>query len=140
MQSLLYLGSKMADGTSLGDSPTGLHTFDKWVIDRLVKAVNYELGLQGADAIGVDYVYSKCFDADMSRIRYRLSDKDALGNPKDPERLIIISAYASVGVGQNLQYPAPRKYLLRNRRFRRADPTRGKADRLLRTDASDQCA
>ena len=111
MQSLLYLGSKMADGTSLGDSPTGLHTFDKWVIDRLVKAVNYELGLQGADAIGVGYVYSKCFDADMIRIRSRLSDKDALGNPKDPERLIIISAYASVGVGQNLQYPAPRKYL-----------------------------
>ena len=111
MQSLLYLGSKMADGISASVDPTGLYTFDKWVIEKLVKAVNYELGLQGSEVIGVDYVYSKCFDADMARIRSRLSDKDILGNPKDPERLIIVSAYASVGVGQNMQYPAPARYL-----------------------------
>ena len=110
MQSLIYLGSKAADGDEQENIPTGRNKFDKWMIRKLVCAVNH---LQGNDGVKIDvaYVYAKGFDATMDNIRYRLSDRNPDGTPKTPERLIIISAYASVGVGQNMQYPAPAAYL-----------------------------
>lgn len=111
MQSLIYLGSKAADGCEDDDEPTGRYKFDKWMIRKLVCAVNHHLKLSKGDKIDVAYVYAKGFDATMNKIRRRLSDKNADGSSKTPERLIIISAYASVGVGQNMQYPAPEAYL-----------------------------
>lgn len=110
MQSLIYLGSKAAEGNE-DDEPTGKNKFDKWMIRHLVKAVNHRLMLSEGEKIDVAYVYAKGFDATMDNIRLRLSDRNADGTPKVPERLIIISAYASVGVGQNMQYPAPSAYL-----------------------------
>lgn len=111
MQSLLYLGSKAADGCEDDEEPTGRYKFDKWMIRKLVCAVNHLLGLNGGEKIDVAYVYAKGFDATMDNIRWRLSDKNANDSPKAPERLVIISTYQSVGVGQNLQYPAPDSYL-----------------------------
>lgn len=110
MQSLIYLGSKAAEGNE-DDEPTGKNKFDKWMIRHLVKAVNHRLMLSEGEKIDIAYVYAKGFDATMDNIRLRLSDRNADGTPKVPERLIIISAYASVGVGQNMQYPAPSAYL-----------------------------
>ena len=111
MQSLLYLGNKSADGNADGGDPTGNERFDKWMIGKLVSAVNHRLKLSDGEKISVAYVYAKGFDTTMDDIRRRLSDKNADSTPKVPERLIIISAYASVGVGQNMQYPAPSAYL-----------------------------
>lgn len=111
MQSLIYLGNKSAEGCPDDEEPTGRYKFDKWMISRLVCAVNHRLQLNENEKIGVAYVYAKGFDTTMNEIRRRLSDRDGDGNPKTPERLIIISAYASVGVGQNMQYPAPEAYL-----------------------------
>ena len=111
MQSLIYLGSKAAAGNEEDNEPTGKNKFDKWIIRKLVNAVNHRLKLSGNEKIDVAYVYAKGFDATMDNIRLRLSDSNADGTPKVPERLIIISAYASVGVGQNMQYPAPSAYL-----------------------------
>ena len=111
MQSLIYLGSKAAAGNEEDDEPTGKNKFDKWIIRKLVNAVNHRLKLSGNEKIDVAYVYAKGFDATMDNIRLRLSDSNTDGTPKVPERLIIISAYASVGVGQNMQYPAPSAYL-----------------------------
>ena len=111
MQSLIYLGSKAADGSDDDTEPTGRYKFDKWMIRKLVCAVNHRLKLSDGEKIDVAYVYAKGFDATMDNIRWRLSDRNADGTPKVPERLIIISAYASVGVGQNMQYPAPSAYL-----------------------------
>ena len=110
MQSLIYLGSKAAEGNE-DDEPTGKNKFDKWMIRHLVKAVNHHLKLSGGEKIDVAYVLAKGFDATMDNIRLRLSDRNTDGTPKVPERLIIISTYASVGVGQNMQYPAPSAYL-----------------------------
>ena len=111
MQSLIYLGSKAADGIEDDEEPTGRNKFDKWMIRKLVSAANHLLKLGEDDRIDVAYVYAKGFDATMNNIRWRLSDKNTDGSPKTPERLFIISTYASVGVGQNMQYPAPDAYL-----------------------------
>ena len=111
MQSLIYLGSKAADGCEDDEEPTGRNKFDVWTIRELVCAVNHHLKLSKDEKIGVAYVCAKGFDTTMDNIRWRLSDKNADGSPKTPERLVIISTYASVGVGQNLQYPAPDSYL-----------------------------
>lgn len=111
MQSLIYLGSKAADGNEDDEEPTGRYRFDKWMIRKLVCAVNHLLILNEGEKIDVAYVYAKGFDATMDNIRLRLSDRNTDGTPKVPERLIIISAYASVGIGQNMQYPAPSAYL-----------------------------
>ena len=108
LQSLLYLGSKNAEGTL--EEPSVRTTFDKYIIERIAKAVNKDLGLQGEDAINVAFIYSVNFDETLANMRMRLSDIDADGNHKNPERLIIISSYYSVGIGQNMQYPAPNKY------------------------------
>ena len=111
MQSLIYLGSKAADGSEDDEEPTGRYKFDKWMIRKLVCAVNHRLKLHEGEKIDVAYVYAKGFNATMDNIRLRLSDKNPDGTSKVPERLIIISAYASVGVGQNMQYPAPSAYI-----------------------------
>lgn len=108
LQSLLYLGSKNAEGNI--DEPTPRCAFDKFIIRRITDAVNRDLELEGEDAIGVAYVYSADFDKTMNDIRCRLGDTDITGQPKSPERLVIISGYNSVGIGQNMQYPAPEKY------------------------------
>lgn len=110
MQSLLYLGCKSVDENS-DKEPTGRSEFDQCVIETLVKVVNHDLGLEGEDRITVRYIYSKAFDSTMSQIRTCLSDVYENGEPKTPERVIIISAYQSVATGQNLQYKAPAKYL-----------------------------
>lgn len=110
MQSLLYLGSKKAEG-NIDERPNGRRTFDQWIINKMVQAVNYSLKLNDDEKIGVAFIYSNAFDKTMQEIRERLSDIDADGKPKHPERLVIISAYESVGIGQNMQYPAPEKYL-----------------------------
>lgn len=108
LQSMLYLGSKNAGG--IFEEPTQHETFDRNIIERLAKAVNHDLKLQGENAIGVAFIYSSNFDDLMEGIRLRLSDTDIEGNPKVPERVVIVSGYNSVGVGQNMQYPAPKKY------------------------------
>lgn len=111
MQSLLYLGSKSADGNEYDNEPTGRYKLDKWMIHRLVCAVNHLLNLSGGEKIDVAYVSAKDFDTTMDNIRLRLSDINTDGTAKVPERLVIISTYASVGVGQNMQYSAPSAYL-----------------------------
>lgn len=110
MQSLLYMGTKAAEGNEDADVSSGGDKFDKWVIKRIIKAVNYELGLEGHEKISCDYLYSMDFEASKERIRRRLADTDENGKPKVPERLVIISAYQSIATGQNLQYCAPSMY------------------------------
>lgn len=109
MQSLLYLGCKSVDRNTEKE-PTGRYEFDQCVIDNMVKAVNFDLGLEGEEKIKAMYIYSKGFESSLNEIKQCLSDVDEFGNPKVPERIIIVSAYQSVATGQNLQYPAPDKY------------------------------
>lgn len=111
MQSLLYLGTKKAEGDASIPVPSGKYVFDKWVINKIICAVNHELKLTAPeDKVDVAFIYSQGFDTIMEEIKERLSDVGRDGNAKVPERLIIISTYQSVGVGQNMQYPAPMSY------------------------------
>ena len=109
IQSLLYLGKQNATGDVKG-SPDGSSEWDKAVIARIARCVNADLDLADDDKIGVAFLYSEGFNKTMEEIQYRLSDTDKDGKEKRPERLVIISAYDSVSVGQNMQYPAPRKF------------------------------
>ena len=109
IQSMLYLGKQNATGDEKG-SPDGSSEWDKAVIAKIARYVNADLNLADEDQIGVVFIYSDGFNKTMEDIQYRLSDIDKDGNEKRPERLVIISAYDSVSVGQNMQYPAPRKY------------------------------
>lgn len=109
IQSLLYLGKQNASGDIQGN-PDGRNEWDKYVIARIAKCVNADLQLPDDDTIDVAFIYSDGFNKTMEEIQDRLSDTDKDGNEKRPERLVIISAYDSVSVGQNMQYPAPRKY------------------------------
>lgn len=111
MQSLLYMGTKSAEGDDGADNPSGKDKFDRWVIKKIIDAVNHELGLKGSsEEISCDYLYSMDFETSKERIKRRLADTDENGNPKVPERLVIISAYQSIATGQNLQYCAPAMY------------------------------
>lgn len=110
MQSLLYMGTKSAEGDEGADNPSGKDKFDRWVIKKLVDAVNYDLGLNEEEKISCDYLYSTDFEVSKERIKRRLSDTDDNGKTKAPERLVIISAYQSIATGQNLQYCAPSMY------------------------------
>ena len=109
IQSLLCLGKQNAVG-DVKNKPDGSHEWDKWVIAHIAKCVNADLKLAEEDKIDVTFIYSDGFIKTMEEIQYRLSDTDKEGNEKRPERLVIISAYDSVSVGQNMQYPAPRKF------------------------------
>lgn len=109
IQSLLYVGKKNAEGDP-NTPPNGKYAFDKFVITKIVKYVNKDLNLDNDNKIGVAFVYSEDFNKTMADIKFRLSDKDLEGKPKTPERLIIVSSYDSIGVGQNMQYPAPEKF------------------------------
>lgn len=110
MQSLLYMGTKAAEGSDKADSPSGKDKFDRWIINKIIEAVNFDLDLSDAEKVSCDYLYSMDFEASKERIKRRLADKDENGNPKVPERLVIISAYQSIATGQNLQYCAPAMY------------------------------
>ena len=54
MQSLIYLGSKAADGDEQENIPTGRNKFDKWMIRKLVCAVNHLQGNDGAAGKGLE--------------------------------------------------------------------------------------
>ena len=109
IQSLLYLGKQNAAGDEQG-SPDGIREWDKAVIAKIAKYVNADLRLENEDKIGVAFIYSDSFNKTMEQIQYKLSDTDKDGHEKSPERLVVISAYDSVCVGQNMQYPAPKRF------------------------------